>query len=467
MQNLRCLMLFLFLLSTGVNYAQETQRDVEVDSLPHYPEDKDPAIPIDVEADLNASFPKPGSVLGTIIPGNYFDWKVDLYKRTDIKLGISYQAMFLGVPQSQTVTETSRNTGLGGFLLLEAQWHFINKGKDYEGGITATLDWRHKLGSNNNMPGELFPDVGSAIGVDATFLPWDPYTSILFWEQHLKKDRFWFRIGQTAPAAMMDFFRYKDSRVSFTSVPHTFPTSVIPYAPPSLGFGFNWNLKKDSNLYLKGVVNDLNVDPGEFDWSGLFEYGEIYTALEIGKHWFRTSKDFDHAHLMFFYADKKSTAGVNIGDQFIPLPTSAGWGFKVHGSKQWNQLVGFANYTYNTAQGGGFAVFTGMQHSAAIGLVYNDPFKISGELGLAFNLSSPIKDWANSINNPQNPSELLLTQVWTVARDTPQYSTEIYWRILLLKQLWVTPGIQLFMNPIYNTRTDFIIAPSFKARVYF
>ena len=88
-------------------------------------------------------------------------------------------------------------------------------------------------------------------------------------------------------------------------------------------------------------------------------------------------------------------------------------------------------------------------------------------MGLAFNLSSPIKDWANSINNPQNPSELLLTQVWTVARDTPQYSTEIYWRILLLKQLWVTPGIQLFMNPTYNTRTDFIIAPSIKARVYF
>ncbi len=461
------LVLILFLLGTGVIYAQNIEPElIENDTLPHYPDDQKPVIPTDVGPDLDASFPKAGSLLGTIIPGKYFDWKVDLYKRTGLKLGFSYQAMFMGVPQSQTVTETSTNTGLGGFLLIEAQWHF-NRGKDYEGGITATLDWRHALGSNNIMPGTLFPHVGSGTGVDATFLPWDAYASILFWEQHLKKGRFWFRIGQTAPVAMMDFFRYKDSRVSFTGTSHTLPVAVIPYAPPSLGIGFNWHPIEGSELYVKGVINDLNVEAGEFDWSGLFEYGEIFTALEIGKHWRRGPSDFDHAHIMFFYADKKSSAGVVVQDQFIPLPTSSGWGFKVHGTKQWNKLVGFANYTYNTAEGGGFGVFTGIQHSVSAGLVYNQPLDIQGELGLGLNLSSPLKDRGNSINNPQNISEILLTHVWTVARDVPQFSTEIYWRILVLKQLWITPGMQLFVNPTYNIRTDFLFAPSIKARVFF
>jgi hypothetical protein len=461
-------MLVTLLLTTGTIYAQNIELElIENDTLPHYPDDQEPIIPTDVGPDLNASFPKPGSLFGTVVPGKYFDWKVDLYKKTGLKLGISYQAIYLGVPKSQTVTDSSRNTGLGGYFLMEAQWNFINKGKDYQGGITATLDWRHALGSDNVMPGALFSDIGSGQGVDGTFLPWDAYPSVLFWEQHLKKDRFWFRIGQTAPAAMMDFFRYKDARVSFTGVITTNPVTKIPYAPPSLGIGFNWHPIEGSELYVKGVLNDLNVNPGEFDWSGLFDYGEIYTAVEIGKHWRRGPNDFDHAHLMFFYADKKSSAGVEIGNQFIPFPTSAGWGFKVHGSKQWNNLVGFANYTYNTSEGGGLDIFTAMQHSATVGLVKNKPLNIAGELGIGLSLSSPIEDRGNSINNPQSPSEILLTQVWTVARDVPEFSTEIYWRILVLKQLWMTPGMQFIVNPTYNTRADFIFAPHIKARIFF
>jgi hypothetical protein len=462
MNYLQKFILVTLLLTTGTVCAQ-----IENDTLPHYPDDQEPVIPIDVGPDLDASFPKPGSLFGTAVPSKYFDWKVDLYKKTGLKLGISYQALYMGLPKSQTVTDSSRNTGLGGFLLIEAQWNFINKDKDYQGGITVTLDWRHALGGNNVMPGSLFSDVGSGTGVDATYLPWDAYPSVLFWEQHLKKDRFWFRIGQTAPAAMMDFFRYKDGRVSFTGVINTNPVSIIPHAPPSLGFGFNWNPIEGSELYVKGVLNDLNVSPGEFDWSGLFEYGEIFTAVELGKHWRRGPKEFDHAHIMFFYADKKSTSGAEIQDQFIPFPSVAGWGFKVHGSKQWNNLVAFANYTYNTSEGGGLDVFTGIQHSVTAGLVINQPLNIAGELGMALSLSSPLENWGNSINNPQNISDILLTQVWTVARDVPEFSAEIYWRILVLKQLWMTPGMQFFVNPTYNTRTDFIFVPHIKARVFF
>ena len=468
MMYLKGLILLVFLSAAGTIHAQNIESEsIKNDTLPHYPDDQEPVIPTDVGPDLDASFPKPGSLFGSLIPGKYFDWKVDLYKKTGLKLGFSYQAMYMGVPQAHTVTDTSTNTGLGGFLLIEAQWNFMNRGKDYQGGITATLDWRHALGGDNIMPGTLFPHVGSGTGVDATYLPWDAYPSVLFWEQHFKKDRFWLRIGQTAPAAMMDFFRYKDSRVSFTSPVNTLPVHAIPYAPPSLGIGFNWHPIEGSTLYVKGVLNDLNVEPGGFDWSGLFEYGEIYTALEIGKHWRRGPGDFDHAHLMFFYADQKSTAGVEINDQFIPFPTSAGWGFKVHGTKQWNKLVGFANYTYNTANGGGFGVFTGMQHSTTIGLVYNQPFNVQGEIGLSLNLSSPLDDRVNSINDPQNFSDILLSQLWTVVRDEPQISTEIYWRILVLRQLWMTPGMQLIMNPTHNTRTDFIFAPHIKARIFF
>jgi hypothetical protein len=470
---IKCLIkwIFIFQLLPIFVYAQskKDQHNPKKDTIIGYPYDNQyPVVPNEIEADLNASFPARESVIsGTLMPGKYFDWKTKLYEKTGLKLGISYSAMFLGVPQSQAIADSVANSGIGGIFLIEASWRF-NRGKDYEGGISATLDWRHALGNNNSMPGTLVKEVGSGIGVDNAFFPWDPYTSSLFWQQHLKKDRFWFRIGQTNPMVMMDFFRYKDPRVSFTSTVNTGHLTSIPVHPSSFGIGFNWHpIKGSKDLYVAGALNDINVEIGELDWGSLFKYGEIYTALEIGKNWRRSPGDFDHLHIMFFYSDKKSTAGIKIGDQFIPFPTSAGWGFKVAGEKQWNKLVAFANYTYNTAGGGALNILTNMQHSITAGIGYNSPANIRGELGFMVNLSSLLEARRNMVNNPQNISEVLLSQVVAGARDVPQFSSEIYWRILLMKQWWVTPGVQAFVNPTFNTRTDFIVAPSIKARIYF
>jgi len=450
--------------------SQKDPQNPKKDTIIYYPYDNQyPVIPNDIEADLNTSFPPPnGSLLNkTLMPSKYFDWKTKLLEKTGLKLSFSYNAMALGVPQSQTIADSATNTGIGGIFLLEAQWRF-NRGKDYEGGITAVLDWRHALGSNNRMPGTLIKEVGSGTGTEAIFIPWGLYTGMLYWQQYLKKDRFWFRIGQTNPVLMMDFFRYKDARVSFSSTANTGPVTSIPLHPSSLGIGFNWYPKKGSkDLYVAGVLNDLNVEIGKMDWSSLFKYGEFYAALEIGKNWRRSPGNFDHLHIMFFYADKKSTAGRKINNQFIPFPTSAGWGFKVAGEKQWNKLVAFANYTYNTAAGGGLSIFTNMQHSITAGMGYNRPANINGEIGFMVNLSSLQEARRNMINNPQNPSEVLLSRVVSVARDVPQFSSEIYWRILVMKQLWVTPGVQTFVNPTFNTRTDFIVAAHIKARIYF
>ena len=450
--------------------SQKDQHNPKRDTVIRNPDaNQEPVLPYSVDADLINSFPPPnGSILNrTLIPSKYFDWKTKLQEKTGFRFAISYTAMAMGVPQSHVAVDSFINSAIGGIMQIEAQWHF-NRGKDYEGGITAVLDWRHALGSNNRMPGTLIKEVGSGIGVDAAFLPWDPYTSVLYWQQYLKKDRFWFRIGQTNPALMMDFFRYKDPRVSFTSTVNTGPVTSIPLHPSSLGFGFNWYPKKGSkDLYVAGVLNDLNVEIGKVNWGSLFRYGEFYAALEIGKNWRRSPGNFDHLHIMFFYADRKSTAGRKIDDQFIPFPTSAGWGFKVAGEKQWNKLVAFANYTYNTAAGGGLSIFTNMQHSITAGMGYNRPANIRGEIGFMVNLSSLQEARRNMFNDPQNMSEFLLSRVVVGARDVPQFSSEIYWRILLMKQLWVTPGVQAFVNPTFNFRADFIVVPAIKARIYF
>ena len=438
------------------------------DSIPHYPDDQQPVIPNDVPADLDASFPKPGAIFPSLGSGKYFKWKEDLYKRHGIKLGFSYQAMVMGWPQSHAVSEESKTSAAGGNYLVEFQWKLFNRDKDYEGSITVAWDGRHDFGGI--MPAvETFPETGSLYGQDATFIRWDPYVAILFWEQHLKKDRFWFRIGNISSAGILDFFRYKDGRVSFTSPPvSALSVHVIPYSVPSLGAAFKWNPKAGSQLYISGAVQDINNTVGNFDWSPLFDYGEIFAGLEIGKHWFRGPGDFDHAHLMIFYSDKISSAGTTIQDQFIPIPTKAGWGFKVHGTKQWNKIVAFANYTYNTVEGGIGGIFAQTRQQFNVGLARVQPFNVQGELGLALMFSDPNPERMRMINNPENPSEFILSSVYGgQARDQNQFATELYWRILVLPDLWVTPGMQLVVNPTYNSRSDVVYVPYIKARAFF
>ena len=468
--HLEALFIAALILSTGSSHLQ-AQNILEPyysenDTILNYPDDdQTPVIPTDIPADLNASYPKPGAIFRKLGTGKYFKWKSDLYNKTGLKLGFSYQVAVMGVPESQVVSEDAPNTGSGGWYLGELQWKFFNKDKDYEGSITATLDGRHDFGGI--LPGELFGPTGSIWGLDATYLRWDPYVAILFWEQHLKKDRFWFRIGNIQSAAVLDFFRFKDGRVSFTSPNMTAPVPVIPFTVPSLGFAFNLKPIDGSSFYIAGSVQDINNTPGNFDWSPLFDYGEVFAGLEFGKHWFRGPGDFDHAHVLIFYADKVSSAGATIQDQFVPIPTKAGWGVKLHATKQWNKLVAFANYTYNTAEGGIRGVLTNASHNVNLGIARIQPFNVQGEIGASINFVDPNSNRVNAINNPENPSEFLFSQIYGQARDGLQYGGELYWRILLFPDLWVTPGAQLIFNPTFNTRSDILFAPHIKTRLFF
>ena len=46
-----------------------------------------------------------------------------------------------------------------------------------------------------------------------------------------------------------------------------------------------------------------------------------------------------------------------------------------------------------------------------------------------------------------------------------QYGVETYWRILLTPHIWLTPEIQLVLDPALNFEDDFIVIPHVKFRV--
>ena len=464
-------LIFLFLLGANFSYAQNIlePEHPENDTIPHYPDDQEVVNPTDVDADLNGSFPKPGSVFGGYNPAaKYWKWKKETFDKVGIKFALNYTAIVQGSPQAQMINDSVPNWGAGGWFQAELQWTY-RKGKDFQGNLTVALDWRHAYGANTVLPGDNFQSNGSVYGLDGTFLAWDIYFQVFFWEQHFKKGKGWIRLGNIAVPAILDFNRFKDARVAFSNTNFAaIPVHVMPMPPPGMGGGFRWNFGKDNSFYIAGAFQDMNIGGGEVNWSNLFEYGEVFAGIEFGKNWRRGPGDFDHVHITIFYADKVSAQGVTIQDQFIPWPSKAGWGIKILGEKQWNRLVVHGNYTYTTVEGGHVGVFGSVNHSFNMGLAYLKLLNVQGELGFKIGVNRINPNRARMVNNPETPSEALLSGLWSgFARDEAQYGGEVYWKILMLPDLWMTPGMQFIVNPIFNNNTNFIFAPSLKARFFF
>ena len=105
--------------------------------------------------------------------------------------------------------------------------------------------------------------------------------------------------------------------------------------------------------------------------------------------------------------------------------------------------MAFSSYTYNTSQGGGFSLTLG-RHTVTAGVALVKPFGIRGEAALGLAWLDPVDD---------------------ALRD--QFGGEVYWKILLTPDLFVTPGVQFIVNPTFNPDTDFVVIGQVKFRLFF
>jgi hypothetical protein len=198
---------------------------------------------------------------------------------------------------------------------------------------------------------------------------------------------------------LLNPFRFKDERVSYTNGPWAYhPT--IPWPTFGFGTGFKWWPDKESGFYVAGSLNDMNSNPAlGFDWSTV-SLDELFYGLEFGYDWKRSAEDRDHVHLLLFYADERSSRSPDT------LANESGGGFRLLGEKQWGRWVGFAGYTYNTAEGGG-VTGTFANHNFTLGAAYLNPANIRGEVSFSLLFLNPIEE------------------IFPEARD--QYGIEAYW----------------------------------------
>lgn len=416
---------------------QAVAQDVSDEGYPAQP--RQVGTPYDINTDLDTSFPKSDSLLPGLVPEGWGALKESIYAKYGLKVAASYHTL----TQYASNSLTDKDVAAGGWFLLEWKLDLFRRGKDYQGGIVAAFDLRHVYG-NRAAPLTFGLELGAGTwATDAAFLDVDPYVSVAFWEQWFQKDRFVIRLGQQSLSGIFDFFRFKDVRTSFSNgVLNAVPATIRPDAAPGFGVSFEWWPIEESELYVVGTVNDMNASIGEFDWTDYFETGDSFFGLEVGYNWKRSAGDFDHLHLNFWYAMEPTRK---------PWPAKPGFGMKLAGEKQFGSLVTFGNYTFNDARGGGFA-FTNTRHSLALGLAYVKPLGIRGEVAISYQWGQTFEGGGCGIN-PCDGSD--------------QHGSEIYWKLLVTPDLWVTPGVQFVFGPAFNTTTDFIAIPQIKARLFF
>lgn len=394
------------------------------------------------QGEPQALLPEPRAV---VFPGLGFpaeDQRLAFRDRLYDQYGLTYAFSYQQLNQyaTQTLPGVHQNWAIGGWFATSLTWTPLDRGGDYQGSLILRGGWRGPVG-DNTWPAPFAPaNLGSAWSA-YEFTSWNDHYEIedFFWEQRIGPT-FSFRVGNQAPQVTINTFRFKDARTSFTASPLAF-SETIPYPAFGAGLSFRWRPIPGSGLFVNGALNDMNGNPseGSLNWSHL-QMDQLFAGIEFGKQWRRADGEYDQLALDVFHAGTRSI--------FFPdtTPNKAGGGFKILGEKQWGRIVGFAAYTYNTAQGGGISTtFSG--NTAVAGVALLRPFGIVGEAAVAGMWSLPFDN------------------IFPGSGQRAQYGVETYWNIALSPNSTITPGIQLIFNPSFNPTVNFIAIPDVKFRV--
>jgi hypothetical protein len=250
------------------------------------PRDTNPTEPGNV---IDGISPRPGSVIPYGVPQSWFDLKDDIYDKIGLRFGVSYQLLFQSA--STVAPGATYDTALGQWWGFMTKWTMLGRGSDHEGSLVFSMFERGALG-NNAVPSNFgIADVGG-ITTNVEFTNWSFAVENLYWEQWLGpgRHRLMLRVGNQVVTTLLNPFRFKDARVSFTTGAFAFHPTV-PYPTFGFGAGFKWWPDEESGLYIAGSLNDMNGDPNlqGFDWSTVGR-GEFFYGVEVGYDWKRSEE---------------------------------------------------------------------------------------------------------------------------------------------------------------------------------
>lgn len=354
------------------------------------------------------------------------DWRDGVAEKTGLSMSLDYTAMLMG--QNQAVAGADKNAG-SGMVRFYGTWMLVDRDGPNNGRLNFKFEHRHKY---TDTPVGLGGASGLGLAGNGGYygLYEPPFSdegfrmTILHWKQNFLDGK------ATAIAGWIDMTDYVD--VYLMASPWTgfnnfvFSTgSAAMDTPADAALGAGAGGMVTENIYIQAGFVDALSDPTDpldgFDT--FFSDNKYFSWAELG---WTPGKDkiyFDNAHITAWHKD---AVGLN----------PSGWG--LNGSYQrWinDQWLPFVRggYTKDSA--------SLLESSLSLGVGYQ-PVPMRGVIGAGFNWGKP--------NLP-------------AARD--QYTTELFWRYQLTKELAITPSLQYIINPALPLAEDNLLAFGLRVRV--
>ncbi|MGD9308005.1 MAG: carbohydrate porin [Desulfosarcina sp.] len=333
-------------------------------------------------------------------------WRDGVAENTGFNWSIDYSALFMGVSDSPGEDNAS-----GGMVRFFGFWDLVNRGGPNKGSLNWKVEHRHKY--SDIPPSALGFESGYAGIFEPPFSNQESRLTNLYWKQYLAGGK-WAAVGGFLDVTdFVDVYLLASPWTGFNNF--VFSTGSASMDLPNdatLGAAAGGMITK--SLYVQAGIADANSDPTDpFEgFESVVDDSDFFKYIEIG---FTPGQDkiyFDNLHVTLWHIDERVNG------------TPDGWGLNA----SWQKWIGDKWLPFVR---GGYTEDSGslLERSISVGVGYQ-PVPMRGVIGLGFNWGRPNTASFGDVDD--------------------QYTTELFWRYQLTRELAVTPSIQYIKDPALN-----------------
>ncbi len=353
--------------------------------------------------------------------GPVHDWKKGIAERTGFNWSLDYSTLFMSVNDSPGEDNAS-----GGMVRFFGYWDLVNRGGPNKGSLNWKVENRH---SYTDVPPSGLGFESGYVGLfEPPFSDQQTRLTNLYWKQYFAEGKWAFVGGFLDSTDFVDVYLLASPWTGFNNF--VFSTGAAAMDLPNdatLGVAAGGMVAE--KMYIQAGIVDANSDPTEpfegFDSvaneSGFFKWIEVGFTPKQDKLY------FDNVHVTFWHIDERANG------------TPDGWGLNA----SWQQWV---NDKWLPFVRGGYSEDSGslLEKSMTVGVGYQ-PIPMRGIIGLGLNWGKPNQTSFDGADD--------------------QYTTELFWRYQLTKELAVTPSIQYIKDPALNQEEDRLWAYNLRVRI--
>ncbi len=348
-------------------------------------------------------------------------WKNGVAERTGFNWSLDYSALFIGVSDS-----LGEDNASGGIVRFFGYWDLVNRGGPNKGSLNWKIENRHR--SSDIPPSGLGFESGYVGIFEPAFSDQQNRLTNLYWKQYFAEGKWAAVAGFLDVTDFLDVYLMASPWTCFNNF--VFSTgSAATDLPNDATLGIGAGGMVTSKVYIQAGIADANSDPTEpFEgFDSVASDSDFFKWVEIGFSPGQEKLYFDNIHLTFWHIDERANG------------TPDGWGLNA----SWQQWI---NDKWLPFVRGGYTEDSGslLEKSVSVGLGYQ-PVPMRGVIGLGFNWGKPNQASFEGADD--------------------QYTTELFWRYQVTKELAVTPSIQYINNPALNDDEDHLWAFGLRLRV--